>query len=309
MIAAIYKSLRLVLRWLARGVVFPLVERGWQLGFMLAGVLLRPSVRRIEPGASGRVLVIAPHPDDETLGCGGAIARHVAAGDLVCVLVVTDGGSSRAGGIGRDEMRRLREMEAIQAVRALGRVELLQLGLPEGSWSLNDLQERLENILQREQPAVVYAPSCVDFHPEHLKVARVLASTLHALRDVTHPKIRIYELQVPLTPVLANVAVEVVGWAAEKKAAALAHYKTQQDSFGWVPRHSKYLRRLYRTSGPVEVFRELASESYSKLIEASVGSGKYRSIRLRPFGDGLAWLAGLRERRQLKRLLRDGTTR
>ncbi|MDQ3705185.1 MAG: PIG-L family deacetylase [Chloroflexota bacterium] len=308
MIAAIFKSLRVVLRWLARGAVFPLVERGWELGFALAGMLLRPSVRRIVPGASERVLVIAPHPDDETLGSGGTIARHVAGGDRVCVLVVTDGGSSRAGGIGRDEMRRLRAMEAMQAVGALGRVELLQLGLPEGSWSPGDLQERLEDLLQREQPAVVYAPSRVDFHPEHLKVARVLARTLHALRDVTHPKIRIYELQVPLTPVLANVAVEVGGWAAKRKAAALGHYKTQQGSFGWVPRHSKYLRRLYRTGDPVEVFWELAAESYSQLTEASVGSTKYRSIRLRPFGDGLAWLVGLGERRQLKGLLRDGAT-
>jgi hypothetical protein len=127
---------------------------------------------------------------------------------------------------------------------------------------------------------------------------------LHALRDVTHPKIRIYELQVPLTPVLANVAVEVGGWAAEKKAAALAHYKTQQGSFGWVPRHSKYLRRLYRTSGPVEVFWELDSESYQRLMEAGVLRDKLMSLRPRPFGDGLAWLVGLPARRQLNRVFR-----
>ncbi|HEX8598110.1 MAG TPA: PIG-L family deacetylase [Chloroflexia bacterium] len=305
MIAPVYKSLRLVLRWLARRVVFPLVERAWVAGFTLAGVLLRPSVRRIVPGGSERVLVIAPHPDDETLGCGGTIARHAGAGDRVCVLVVTDGGSSRAGGIGRDEMRRLREMEARRAVAALGRIELLQLGLPEGSWSPGDLQERLEDLLQRERPTIIYAPSGGDFHPEHVKVAQVLARTLHALRYVTHPKIRIYELQVPLTPVLADVAVEVGSWAAEKKARALAQYETQQGSFGWVPRHAKYLRSLYRTTEPVEVFWELASESYSRLMRFSVESGKYRSIRLRPFGDGLAWLVGLNERRRLKRLVQE----
>jgi LmbE family N-acetylglucosaminyl deacetylase len=193
-------------------------------------------------------------------------------------------------------------MEAILAVGALGPVELLQLGLPEGSWSPGDLQERLEDLLQRDQPTIIYAPSCVDFHPEHLKVARVLARTLQARRDVTHPKVRIYELQVPLTPVLANVAVEVGGRAAEKKATALAHYKTQQGSFGWVPRHSKYLRRLYRSRGPVEVFWELDSESYCRVMEVSPRRSKYRSIRPRPFGDGLAWLVGLRERRLPKKL-------
>ena len=305
MIAAICENLRLVLRWVARRVVFPVVERAWAAGFTLAGLLLRPSVRRVVPGGSERVLVIAPHPDDETLGCGGTIVRHAATGDRVCVLVVTDGGSSRAGGIGRDEMRRLREIEAVRAVGALGSVELLQLGLPEGSWSPDDLQERLEDLLQREQPTIIYAPSCIDFHPEHVKVAQVLARTLHALRYIAHPRIRIYELQVPLTPVLADVAVEVGGWAAEKKAGALAQYETQQGSFGWVPRHTKYLRRLYRTSEPVEVFWELASESYSRLMRLSLERGKYRSIRLRPFGDGLAWRVGLNERRRLKRFVQE----
>ncbi|HEX8228903.1 MAG TPA: PIG-L family deacetylase [Chloroflexia bacterium] len=303
-----YKNLRRVLRWPVRRVVFPTIARCWEAGFLLAGVLLRPSIRRIVPGTSGHVLVIAPHPDDETLGCGGTIARYVAAGDRVCVLVVTDGGSSRAGGIKRDEMRRLREMEAMRAVKALGQVELVQLGLPEGSWSLGELQPLLGDLLQREQPEVIYAPSCVDFHPEHLKVAQVLGRTLHALTAAAQPTIRIYELQVPLTPVLANVAVEVRGWAAEKKARALAQYKTQQGSFGWVPRHSKYLRRLYRTSGPVEVFWELESESYCRLMEVSEGTGKYRSIRLRPFGDGLAWLVGLRERCRLKSLVQERAT-
>ncbi len=37
-----------------------------------------------------KVIVIAPHPDDETLGCGGAILRHIADGDMVHWLIVTD---------------------------------------------------------------------------------------------------------------------------------------------------------------------------------------------------------------------------
>ena len=43
------------------------------------------------------VLVIAAHPDDETLGCGGTVARHVEAGDRVKVIFVSDGVSSREG--------------------------------------------------------------------------------------------------------------------------------------------------------------------------------------------------------------------
>ncbi|MDQ3929045.1 MAG: PIG-L family deacetylase, partial [Chloroflexota bacterium] len=278
--------------------------RGWAIGFLLAGMLLRPRVKYVVPTGSQRVLVVAPHPDDETLACGGTMARHVAAGGRVCVLVVTDGGSSRAGGIARGEMRRLRQIEAKAAMQVLGGVDLVQSGLPEGRWSPGDLQPCLEALLRPELPAIVYAPSCVDFHPEHIKVASALAQALRALGGVTRPKIRVYELQVPLTPVLANVAVEVGGAAAVAKEQALARYRTQQSSFDWVPRHGRYLRALYRTRAPVEVFWEMHAESYCRLMELHARRGIYRSMRPRPFGDGLSWLMGLTERQRLKKLVR-----
>ncbi len=304
MIAAIAASARPVLRRLARRTIFPAVERGWELGFTLAGMLLRPAARHHVPTGSDRVLVVAPHPDDETLACGGTIARHAEAGDRVCVLVVTDGGGSRAGGVGRDEMRRLRAMEAERAIRALGQVQLVQLGLSEGEWTANDLRRPLEDLLRHERPTLVYAPSCVDFHPEHLEVARVLARTLRSLEEMARPMVRVYELQVPLTPALANVAVEVGGAAAARKAQAISEYKTQQGTLGGAARHSRYLRRLYRSRAPVEVFWELDAGSYRRLMEVCGPVSGYRGIRPRPFGDGLAWLVGLRERRQLKKLVR-----
>lgn len=201
-------------------------------------------------------------------------------------------------------MRRLRDREAKAAIRALGRVDLVRLGLPEGRWSPGDLQPHLEALLQHERPDIIYAPSCVDFHPEHIKVAHTLARALRSVAGMTPARIRVYELQVPLTPVLVNVAVEVGGAGAARKVQALAEYKTQQGSFGWVPRHGRYLRRLYRSRGPVEVFWELDAMSYCRLMDLCMHSNKYRSLRPRPAGDGLAWLVGLRERRRLKKLLR-----
>jgi LmbE family N-acetylglucosaminyl deacetylase len=309
MIAPTHGSLRSLLRWVAQRAVFPVVERGWELIFLLAGVLLRPSARLVSPPGHRGVMVVAPHPDDETLACGGTIARHLEAGDDVCVLIVTDGGSSRAGGIARDEMRRLRAIEAHCAMQALGEVDLVQLGLPEGRWSPGDLRPFLETLLQRTQPALIYAPSCVDFHPEHIKVARTLAHSLRSLAGTLRPTVRLYELQVPLTPILANVAVEIGSKAVARKRAALAEYRTQRASFGWVPRHSTYLRRLYRSRWPVEVFWELGAEDYCKVMDHCPHRSKYRSIRPRPFGDGLAWLLGLGERRRLKKLVRRGAAR
>jgi LmbE family N-acetylglucosaminyl deacetylase len=303
MIAAMSASLHPSLRRLARRAVYPAVERAWELGFLCAGLLFRPAAERRVPTGSDYVLVIAPHPDDETMGCGGAIARHAGAGDRVRVLVATDGGTSRAEGRGPEEMRRLREAEVVRAMRWLGRVDLVQLGLPEGRWDPGDLQRTLEALLQRDPTALIYAPSCVDFHPEHVKVARVLAGTLRSLRGAARPTVRVYEVQVPLTPVLANVAVEIGGHAAAMKARALSEYRTQQGSLAGANRHSRYVRRLYRTHRPVEVFWELDSEGYCRLMESGGARRPYRGLRPRPLTDGLAWLVGLRARVRLKKLV------
>lgn len=305
--AAIPNGVRWHLKRLARKTIFRAVELGWELGFVLAGLLLRPRVERRVPNSSERVLVIAPHPDDETLGCGGTIAHHAEEGDRVCVLVVTDGCSSRACGMKSGEMRRVRGMEVMRAVRALGEVDLVQLRLPEGRWQPDDFRRPLEALLRHDQPTLVYAPSCVDFHPEHEKVAQVLARTLGTLKGkgATRPKVRVYELQVPLTPALANIAIKVGRPAAAKKARAFAEYRTQRGSLMRAVRHSRYLRRLYGSPGPLEVFWELDTSGYCRLMEGGMRvPRKYRSMRLRPFTDGLAWLVGLRERRQLRKLVR-----
>jgi LmbE family N-acetylglucosaminyl deacetylase len=71
---------------------------------------------------SGRTLVLAPHPDDESLGCGGMIAELCRLGRPPRVVVLTDGTGSHPGSAGTSArlLRRLREREAIEALRRLG---------------------------------------------------------------------------------------------------------------------------------------------------------------------------------------------
>ncbi|HYP40422.1 MAG TPA: PIG-L family deacetylase [Chloroflexia bacterium] len=293
---------RRVLKWLANHALFPIVEGMYVAGFVLVGRLLRRGARLFTPTGRDRVLVIAPHPDDETLGCGGTIALHSRAGDHVCVLIVTDGASSRAGGLGRDEMRRLRHDEAASALSALAPVELIRLALPEGEWPPEELHAPLSALIERLKPTLIYTTSCVDFHPEHVKAARVVAQALDILPEQAETRVRIYELQVPLTPALANVAVDISA-TEEEKGSALAEHRTQAGSFGWVPRHARYLRKLYGRQSTIEVFWEIRPVEYKLLMSRCAEvKPRFRSIRLRPFSDGLAWLVGLRARINLKRI-------
>jgi hypothetical protein len=90
---------------------------------------------------------------------------------------------------------------------------------------------------------------------------------------------------------------------AAVKNRALAEYTTQRASFGWLPRQARYTRLLYRRGGVGEVFWELAPAAFCRVMAGYPATHPvFRSIRLRPFTDGAAWLVGLAARRRLKNL-------
>jgi LmbE family N-acetylglucosaminyl deacetylase len=276
--------------------LYALLEAGWALGFAAAGGLLhaRRGMRGWEP-AGGPVLVVAPHPDDEAIACGGAIALHRLAGEPVDVWLVTDGGASGAAGAD------VRAAEAQAAAVVLGGT-WHSLELPEGRWPEDEARAPLRRALAELAPAVVYAPSCVDYHPEHLQVARALAAALADLEaDVA---VRIYEAGVPLTPALANRVVPIDEVAALKDRA-LAAYASQQVALRAVSRLQRCNRRLFGARGRVEVFWEMPAGAYVRLMAA----GRWRThrespfygVRHRPLTDALPYLIGWRARRVLQR--------
>jgi LmbE family N-acetylglucosaminyl deacetylase len=306
-----------VLRRMTHAVVFPAVEACNAGLFRMAGLLLRMRPVRLVPSGSDRVLVLAPHPDDETLGCGGTICRHVISGDQVCIVIVTDGGKSRAGGLNRETMIEMRREEARDAMSALldstsnalgthgaGGLRLVQLGLPEGEWNEQELAQHLGKLLEEFRPTIVYSTLRVDFHPEHLRVAAGFAKALSSSAGTYVERVRAYELQVPLTPMLANL-ISPVETTQQCKQEALAAYRTQSGSFLWVPRHNRYLRALYRSEGALELFWEMGPRQFVAL-HANEGIAvvhNFRSIRLRPFTDLAAWMVGIGKRRALRRLV------
>jgi LmbE family N-acetylglucosaminyl deacetylase len=218
-------------RWLDNA-----AERVWQVGF---GILARsaPRLERVEwpSGERVRILVTAPHPDDEALGCGGAIALHSRAGNDVTVVIVTDGGLSNAASPAD------RAREASAAADVLGG-SWQWLGLREGNWLIDEAAGRLEAVLEKVRPTLVYAPSIVDYHPEHVRVAAALARAFSRTEART-ARVRVFEVGVPLTPVLANRYADIAA-ASTRKARALAAYKSQRSTITAVERLHRYNRRM-----------------------------------------------------------------
>ncbi|MBW1932156.1 MAG: glycosyltransferase [Deltaproteobacteria bacterium] len=123
---------------------------------------------------SGPYLIFAPHPDDETIGMGGTIARATRAGLAVYVVVLTDGQCA-----GNPKKRR---QEAKDASQVLGLTDIDFWGLPDRELhKINDIESRLSVVLESVKPNIVFLPSLQEFHPDHRAATSKIWSILQKL--------------------------------------------------------------------------------------------------------------------------------
>jgi LmbE family N-acetylglucosaminyl deacetylase len=125
---------------------------------------------------SRETLVLAPHPDDETLGCGATIARLRSRGIAVHVVLVSDGGlSPRPAGMSRADLVRLRREEAQQALERLGVGESCTTfwDFEDGALTqeVDGVADRIQELLRVHSPRQLLVTSAHDRHPDHVAVA------------------------------------------------------------------------------------------------------------------------------------------
>ena len=144
------------------------------------------------------VLVVAPHPDDESIGCGGAISKHSLRGDRVVAAFLTSGELGLKH-LPRERAWKIREAEACAAARILGLAEVAFFRGPD--WGLADHIAKvacdLRSVLERERPQLIYLPHPLDSHPDHIAAIRILRAGLKSNSAV--PELRGYEVWSPLS--------------------------------------------------------------------------------------------------------------
>ncbi len=201
-----------------------------------------------------KILVIAPHMDDEVLGCGGTIFRHVRAGDRVAVCVV----ANRAYGHVYDQALIQREKEACRrAQKILGYQELKFLDLPDEQLDRSQIEliVPLEAIVNLLCPDLVYLPHGGDLNQDHRAVSE---AALVACRPQAAHRVgglRVYEVpsstdQVPALsgrPFLPNYYVEI-SEVLDLKIAALACYEVEGRTYPH-PRSPEGLQAYARKRG------------------------------------------------------------
>ncbi|MEN6349707.1 MAG: PIG-L deacetylase family protein [Syntrophomonas sp.] len=121
------------------------------------------------------VMVLAPHPDDEVLGCGGSLAWHAQLGASISVVYMTSG---EAAGVCYDEEKtigQIREQEASKGASYLGITDLHFLRHKDGELEYSSPSVRqLVNLIGQLQPEIVYAPHAGESHPDH-RICHALA--------------------------------------------------------------------------------------------------------------------------------------
>jgi len=114
-----------------------------------------------------KVMVIAVHPDDETLGCGGTLLKHLHAGDEVHWLIGTSMKKGKAFS-GAEVSRRGREINKVRALYGFQGVH--QLGIPttmSDTVPMTDIVSRLSSVITRVKPDIIYLPFMGDPHSDH----------------------------------------------------------------------------------------------------------------------------------------------
>lgn len=130
-------------------------------------------------------IVFAPHPDDETLGCGGTIITKLAAGARIHIVFMTDGGGSHSGRIAKTTLAMLRNKEALAATHALGiepsNVHFLLA--PDGQLADQALEttDKVKAILCEIEPHQIFVPYAADRLPDHVATNQIVLAAIASL--------------------------------------------------------------------------------------------------------------------------------
>ena len=209
-----------------------------------------------------RVLALAPHPDDEVLGCGGMLALHAARGDEVRVVILSGAGTAR-------------EEEAARAASCLGLDAPAVFGFRDGGLEDEEgLAACVAEEIARYGPALVYAPSPLEHHPDHRATLRALvdAAEGHEFRCL------LYGVNQPAP---RGVLFDITRWRDGKREALEAH-ASQSLATGLVEK-AEALGRAATIN--VDDPAVLACEAFSDVSARELASFARRADQLAPVVD------------------------
>ena len=183
---------------------------------------------------SETVLIVAPHPDDEILGCGGTILRHIDEGDTVHWCLFTEMRPRK--GITEDQIAERDKLIASVAA-CVPFNSCLRLGFESAALEETPKRSMVEifaTALNSIRPSIVYAPFKYDAHSDHCRVSNVVSAACKPFRAPYVKKLLAYETLSETNQVVESSAMRFtpnyyvdITKFSEKKRSLLMLYKTE----------------------------------------------------------------------------------
>ena len=217
----------------------------------------RPFSVSLEPARC--VAILAPHMDDEIIGCGGMMQRYVRQGTRAIIIYLTDGAYGLSGEEWKRHNRR-RIQESEQSTDLLGIHERFYLQQPDGALTADSsVRFQLTSIFHRERPEIVYLPYPCDPHSDHRQTFLIMKEIIRQGRlDAAS---FFYQIRVPIPVRLISTILDISSSAALKKQALGCFVSQDRLDF-------KLLLHLQRCQGYLLGWRPRLVEVFARIDAA-----------------------------------------
>ncbi|WP_165997998.1 PIG-L deacetylase family protein [Bacillus sp. Cs-700] len=224
-----------------------------------------------------KILVLAPHVDDDMIGCGGAILKYLKEGKEVHIAYLTQSNKRGSIGLQGEEIiiERKKEAETVAKKIGLPLNQLHFLSACDSELLTTDLAVELGSIMSRLNPDVVFFPSIIDTHTDHYAVSKKLYELAKEQNGVLdHVHLMMYEVQNPISPVYSNRILDITE-VYNEKVSLLHYYKSQQTRFYFLPIMNHLNGLVFGEGKKAEVYIETNIQDYLNFVEKHFEDNEY----------------------------------
>lgn len=152
----------------------------------------------MRPNETNNILAIVAHPDDEVIGLGGSLRKHVKQGDCVKVLILGDGKSSRENRYRpiEDDIKKMSYNETKNAMKKLGIFEFYKEYLPDNRFdtiALLDVVKVVSGYIKKIRPTIIYTHHPGDLNIDHQKTAEAVIIATRPIEYKSLKELRMFE--------------------------------------------------------------------------------------------------------------------